>query len=135
MRAVRHTARDGGRALAELIREYKVMPYNSTVNGDPGSWYDWKLFSWNGEDVYDNRKGTKGEPDFYKSPVPYRDSFLIGKGNEYLHVAYNWKEDMVVYRVRPSDAMQAGNVYRGRVVKQTKAIKKADGWYWQVEYW
>ena len=114
--------------------DYKLIPRNSTVNGYPGSSVDWNLFDWKGGQKYDNTHWRKGTPDVYPSPKPYVDDFLIEAGNEYLHVPYNWADDLTIYRVRPSDSMLAGQTYRGRKVKGVKAVEKAGGWYWRVEY-
>jgi hypothetical protein len=35
-------------------------------------------------------------------------------------------------RTRPNESMRAGEKYRGKIVKETKAIKKDDGWYWRI---
>ena len=115
-----------------MIREYKIASHNSTVNGYPGKSVDWSLFDWKGGQRYDNKHGRKGTPDFYLSLAPGIDDYLIGTGNQYLHVAYNWISHCTIYRVRPADSMLAGQVYRGMRVIATKAIKKADGWYWQL---
>jgi hypothetical protein len=90
-----------------------ITPHNSTVNGDPGTRYDWSKFDWGQEtehDFGDLRYSTDSEfvPDelkgqligIQKAPKPYSD----GKAKEYyeyLHVPYNWREDAKVFRVRP----------------------------------
>ena len=66
--------------------------------------------------------------------LPWIDDGLIGEGNQYLHIPYNFTEVGVIYRVRPNESMRAGETYRGRLVKHAKAIKKDDGWYWQLEF-
>jgi len=68
-----------------------------------------------------------------RAPAVFIDDGLIGKDNQYLHVPYNWVEDATIYRVRPNDFMASGHIYRGYKVIRTKAVKKEDGWYWQLE--
>ena len=104
---------------------YKINSRNSTVCGYPGRDFDWSLFDWEGKEIY------RGHIEVGKrtAPTPW-----IGEGNEYLHVPYNWANQMTIYRVRPNEAMRAGKLYRGQLVESVKAVKKADGWYWCLDY-
>jgi len=114
-----------------MIREYKIDSHNSTVCGYPGREFDWSKFDWEGQSIYVSM--IKDIED-RKAPLPWVDNGLINKDNQYLHVPYNFAEDGTIYRVRPNESMQAGKIYRGKRVKQTRAIKKDDGWYWQLEF-
>ena len=112
------------------MREYKISSRNSTVLGYPGREFDWSKFCWDGSEIH--RSIFRKQKDM-KAPLPWIDDGLIGEGNQYLHIPYNWKEAGTIYRVRPNESMRAGEIYRGKLVKQTKAIKKDDGWYWLLE--
>ena len=119
-------------------KDYKINSHNSTVCGYAGRGFDWSKFDWNQETVlredlvkmsYGRRAGIEVE---HKAPAVHIDNGFIGNHNEYLHVPYNWTEDATIYRVRPNESMRAGEKYRGKIVKETKAIKKDDGWYWRI---
>lgn len=113
-----------------MIRQYKIQKHNSTVCGYPGRDFDWSKFDWEGKSVY---KGIlKGDKDI-EAPEPFVDDYFIGDNNQYLHVPYNFTEHCIIYRVRPNDSMCAGEIYRRCLVVSTKAIKKTDGWYWELE--
>lgn len=118
------------------IREYKVGPRNSTVNGELGRMYDWSLFCWDGSAAYRDACGYAGHPvEEYKAPLPWVDGGRPGWVDyQYLHVPYNYAEVGTIYRVRPNDSMQPGQRYRGRVVSALKAVQHADGWYWQLHF-
>jgi len=109
-------------------REYKVSEHNSTVCGYPGRDFDWSLFDWVGGKLY-----KSGWLDGYYSPEPWVDNGRIAHNCQYLHVAYNFEEAGVIYRVRPNECMYAGEVYRGHLIVRQQAIKKDDGWYWRLE--
>jgi hypothetical protein len=126
-------------------KDYKINSRNSTVCGYVGRNYDWSKFDWNQEtshDFGDMRYSTTSEfvdkksrgqlIGIVKAPPVFVDNGLIDKGNEYLHVPYEWVNMGTIYRVRPNESMRAGEKYRGKIVKETKAIKKDDGWYWRV---
>ncbi len=124
-----------------MIKEYKINQHNSTVCGYPGRDFDWSKFDWDSRTTYDfgDTKYTGGKlkgqrMGVVKAPEVYPDDLFIGEGNQYLHVPYAWNEQATVYRVRPNELMRSGETYRGRLVKHTKAIKKDDGWYWQLEF-
>jgi hypothetical protein len=122
----------------EMIKEYKVSKHNSTVCSLPGRDFDWSKFDWEGKAIYDKLKHNwaliEEKPGIRrKAPLPYTDNCLIAPNCEYLHVPFNWPKSCTIYRVRPNESMYAGETYRGHLVKAVKAIKKADGWYWQVE--
>ena len=115
-------------------RRYKVSSRTSTVNGGPGRYYDWSKFCWDGSEIYLERCFIPGHPVAErKAPLPYPDGFLNAPGCQYLHVPYNWAEASTIYRVRPNDTMYTGATYRGRLVKQQRAILLADGWYWELD--
>jgi hypothetical protein len=120
-----------------MIKEYKVNAHNSTVCGYPGSDYDWSLFDWNGETVHSDemiKMLTRNKIDIeHRAPLPWVDNGIIAEGNEYLHVPYNWPEDSTIYRVRPNKSMQIGHIFHSYRVIRNKAVKKDDGWYWQLE--
>ena len=112
------------------MREYKISSRNSTVCGYPGREFDWSKFCWDGSEVH--KSIFKGIDDM-RAPLPWVDDGLIADDNEYLHVPYNFVEQGTIYRVRPNESMQAGEIYRGKLVKGTSVIKKDDGWYWLLE--
>jgi hypothetical protein len=122
---------------AELLKEYPVNKHNSTVCGYPGRDFDWSKFDWNQETTLNNDlvriMGHSKIQIQSKAPAVFVDSYLIGEGNEYLHVPYDWTESGTIYRVRPNESMRSGQIYRGHKVIRTKAIKKVDGWYWRLE--
>jgi hypothetical protein len=126
-------------------KDYKVNSHNSTVCGYAGRGFDWSKFDWNQETShdFDNQRYSKTSEfvpkesrgqliGIQKAPAVFIDTGFIGAKNEYLHVPYNYIEDGTIYRVRPNESMQAGEMYRGKIVKRTKAIKKDDGWYWRI---
>ena len=125
-------------------KDYKINKHNSTVCGYAGINYDWSKFDWEqktshnfGNLRYSNislvDKESRGKLiGIVKAPAVFIDNSWIGAKNEYLHVPYNWIEDGTIYRVRPNESMYAGEKYRGNIVKETKAIKKDDGWYWRI---
>lgn len=126
--------------MGETVRvvEYKVGPRTSTVNGYPGRETDWSKFDWEGKHVHIEKCWHRDCDHKHENTAP--QPWVDGKGSsvEYLHVAWNWIDDQTVYRVRPNDSMWPKDechkvgVYRGLTVKQIKAIKKDDGWYWQL---
>uniref|UniRef100_A0A6H2A304 Uncharacterized protein n=1 Tax=viral metagenome TaxID=1070528 RepID=A0A6H2A304_9ZZZZ len=106
---------------------YKINKRNSTVCGYPGRDFDWSKFDWEGKSAY------KFEED-WKAPEPWVDDGLIALNCQYLHVPYDFVEMGVIYRVRPNSTMYAGETYRGKLIKAQRAIKKEDGWYWELEF-
>jgi len=114
-----------------MIKDYKVSKHNSTVCGYPGRDFDWSKFDWEGKTFH--RSIFKGIKNF-KAPLPLVDDCLIAEDCEYLHVPYKWIEVGTIYRLRPNPTMRAGEIYRGRLIKSQKAIKKEDGWYWRLEF-
>ena len=108
---------------------YKVNQRNSTVCGYPGRDFDWTKFDWNGKSVHKSN-GYKA----IKANLPYTDDCLIAPNCQYLHVPYDFEEHGTIYRVRPNDSMYAGETYRGHLIKRQRAIKKSDGWYWELEW-
>ena len=128
-----------------MIREYKVNKHNSTVCGYAGRTFDWSKFDWDSKTAYDFgdmryskesefvKKELRGKLiGIQKAPEVFTDNGFIGEHNEYLHVPYNWAEYGTIYRVRPNESMRAGKIYRGHLVTSLKAVKKPDGWYWQL---
>jgi len=113
-----------------MIKQYKINQRNSTVCGYPGRNFDWSLFDWDGRADYISK--LKGLKDM-KAPLPFVDDYFIGENCEYLHVPYDFAEHGTIYRVRPNDSMCAGETYRGHLVRSQKAIKKDDGWYWELD--
>ncbi len=113
---------------------YKVNQHNSTVCGRPGRNFDWSKFDWEGKSVYNQPcpVRTCEHKHEVKAPLPYTDTCLIGPGSQYLHVPYNFAEARTIYRVRPNESMRAGETYRGRLIEKQRAIKKPDGWYWEL---
>ena len=112
-----------------MIKEYKVNSRNSTVCGYPGREFDWSKFDWQGRDIH---KALFKKYKDMKAPKVFVDNGLIGKNCEYLHVPYDFVEHGTIYRVRPNESMRAGKVYKGHLIKRQRAIKKEDGWYWQL---
>lgn len=121
----------GSLQVSERVKDYKVNQRNSTVLGYPGRYFDWSKFDWEGKQVH--KSILKGQEDMI-APIPYVDDFLIADNCQYLHIPYEWEQLRTIYRVRPNDCMWAGAVYRGKLVKSQKAIKKEDGWYWRLEF-
>jgi len=125
---------------------YKINKHNSTVCGLPGRDFDWTLFDWDSlteHDCGNERYSTECEHEgkrgqligVLKAPPVYVDDGLIAPNCQYLHVPYNWTENGTTYRVRPNDAMYAGETYLGKLIKAQRAIKKPDGcWYWELEF-
>lgn len=114
-----------------MRKDYEITNHNSTVRGYPGRDFDWGKFHWEGKQIF--KSIFKGEKD-YKSPKPWKDDGLIGKGSQYLHVPYDFTEQGTIYRVRPNESMRAGEVYRGRLIKRQTAIEKQGKWYWRLEF-
>ena len=112
-----------------MIKDYKINKSNSTVLGYPGRDFDWTKFDWEGREVCESR--FKGVKDI-KAPKPFADDCLIADNCQYLHVPYNFADNGTIYRVRPNPTMYAGEIYRGKLIKSQKAIKKTDGWYWRL---
>jgi hypothetical protein len=120
-----------------MRKYYKVKASNSTVCGDPGRFYDWSKFCWDGSAIhYDrcNHPGCDAEHTKNKAPLPFVDGYLIAKHCQYLHVPYNWEKDCTIFRVRPNDSMWTGERYRGKVVKRQTAEQKDGVWYWVLEF-
>ena len=91
--------------------EYKINSHNSTVCGYPGRNYDWSKFDWNQQTVHNDKLAEMFSRNKInveaKAPAVFVDDFMIGKGNQYLHVPYDWPEHGTIYRVRPNESMQA----------------------------
>ena len=113
-----------------MIRRYKVSSHNSTVLGYPGRNFDWSLFCWDGSEW--NKAKFKGDEEI-QAPIPWWDSSRGAGGCEYIHVPYNFTERGTIYRVRPNDSMYAGAVYRGRLVRQQRAVLVDGAWYWELD--
>ena len=118
-----------------MKKYYKTSKHNSTVCGYPGRNFDWNKFCWDGSEIHIEKCLVSGCDHKHenKAPLPLVDDCLIAEGCEYLHVPYNWAEDCTVFRVRPNHSIYAGEVYRGRLVKSVKAVKRKGVWYWLVE--
>lgn len=112
-----------------MIKEYRVSKSNSTVCGYSGRNFDWSKFCWDGSQI--NKAILIGDKD-YNAPKPFVDDCLIADNCQYLHVPYDFEEDGTIFRVRPNPTMYAGEVYRGRKIKEQKAIEKDGIWYWQL---
>ena len=113
-----------------MIKQYKINKHNSTVCGYPGRDFDWSKFDWEGKSIYiPSHKRVKN----WGAPKPWVDNGFIAPNCEYLHVSYDFAEHGTIYRVRPNDSMYAGETYRGHLVRSQKAIKKDDGWYWELD--
>jgi len=64
---------------------------------------DWSKFCWDGSQIYRDTC-RHGHTEEHSSPLPFVD----GRANEYypyehqyLHVPYNWTEDMTIFRIYP----------------------------------
>ncbi len=112
---------------------YKIDKHNSTVCGYPGRDFDWSKFCWDGSEIHVDEL-TRGITIERKSLLPWVDDGLIGEGNQYLHVPYEWAEDETIYRVRPNESMRAGRVFWGRKILRQKAILENGVWYWELEF-
>lgn len=132
--------------MKAMIKEYKVNKHNSTVCGYHGREFDWSKFDWNQETKHDFgdmrysidseyiSKPKRGKKiGIQQAPKVYVDNGFIAENCQYLHVPYDYAEHATIYRVRPNESMYAGNIYRGHLVRKQTAIKKDDGWYWQLE--
>jgi hypothetical protein len=132
------------RIVSVMHKEYKIEPKNSSVNGAPGTHYDWSKFDWDQKAEYDfgdSRYSTESEYipkekrgqliGVQKAPKVFVDGNSDSFG-EYLHVPYDWAEDATVYRVYFKSAV--GKKFAGKTIKAVRAIKKDDGWYWQIEF-
>ena len=115
-----------------MRKEYKVNKHNSTVCGYPGRDFDWSKFDWDGKSISVDKCFRCDHKHENKAPLPWVDTGLIAENCEYLHVPYDHTDRGTIYRVRPNPTMYAGEVYRGKLVKAQKAIKKDDGWYWRL---
>lgn len=113
-----------------MNKEYKINKHNSTVCGYPGRDFDWSKFCWDGNEVH--KALFKGDRDM-KAPSSYIDDCLIPENCQYLHVPYNFREEGVIYRVRPNPTMYAGEIYQGHKIIRQKAVKRDGVWYWQLE--
>ena len=113
-----------------MKKEYKINKHNSTVCGYPGRDFDWSKFDWEGQQVF---KSIFKVIDDWRAPEPWVDDGLIGEGNQYLHVPYDFEENGTIYRVRPNESMRAGEIYRCHLILSQKAVKKEDGWYWVLD--
>ena len=118
-----------------MERVYKISPRNSTICGYPGRDFDWSKFCWDGKVSFVDRCHVRGCSHCHTNtaPLPWVDGKAKEYG-EYLHVPYDYECACTIYRVRPNESMYAGEVYRGKLIKQQRAIKKDDGWYWQLEF-
>ncbi len=114
-----------------MKRDYKVNKHNSTVCGYPGRGFDWSKFDWAAKTIH--RSIFKGQKN-RQAPEVYVDNGLISPNSEYLHVPYDWVKVGTIYRVRPNESMEAGQVYRGHLILKQTAIKKSDGWYWRLKF-
>ena len=110
-----------------MIRRYEINKRNSTVCGYPGRDFDWTKFDWKGGVLH------KFEGRTLASEPPTPDTGLIAPGNQYLHVSYDWVEHGTIYRVRPNESMRAGQVYRGHLITQQRAVEIDGKWYWELE--
>ena len=116
-----------GKAVKPRYLLFPVTAETSTVNGYPGQQTDWTKFCWDGSEK------NKFEGKMLKAPLPLVDGFLIGDGCEYLHVPYNFAEDGTISRVRPRKSLRARRMYHGRLILQQRAVKRDEGWYWEIE--
>ena len=114
-----------------MKRGYKVSKHNSTVCGYPGRNFDWGKFDWDGKATH--KAIFKGDKNRH-APLSWVDDGLIEPDCQYLHIPYDFSEQGTIYRVRPNHSMRAGEIYRGRLIKKQTAEKRADGWYWVLEY-
>ena len=83
-----------------MEKKYPIKAENSTVCGDPGTWYDWSKFDWQGNSIHKSKCFECDHGHQHRAPLPWID----GKAEqyyEYLHVPYNWSDDMRILRVRP----------------------------------
>lgn len=133
--------------VEDMIREYKINQRNSTVCGYPGRTFDWSKFDWDGKTQHDFGKmryydGSEVQKELrgkllgvQTAPIAWVDKSEFKKGHwDYLHVPYDWAAYGTIYRVRANDCMYPGERYRGHIVKELRAVKHDDGWYWQLEF-
>jgi len=72
-----------------------VTPYTSEVG--EGS-VDWAKFCWDGSQIYRDTC-SHGYTEEHKAPLPYVDKGYPAL--RYLHVPWNWEEDMTIFRIYP----------------------------------
>ncbi len=70
-----------------------ITPHNSVI-GEGGNW---NKLDFEGKSIYKD-KISEGIESERKAPLPFVDDSF---GFNYLHVPYNWSEDMTIYRVYP----------------------------------
>ena len=116
-----------------MKKRYPINKHNSTVCGYPGRDFDWSKFDWEGKSIYIDKCHRCEHKHEDKAPLPWVDDGLIGEGNQYLHVPYDWAEHSTIYRVRPSPSMYAGEKYRGHKVLSQRAVKDNGIYYWELE--
>ena len=117
-----------------MIRRYPVNSRYSTVNGSPGRNSDWSKFCWDGSAIYEDDLCCAPPGCIMQSsqaPLPWVD----GRPDEcqYLHVPWDWSDQQQIFRVRPNDTMWPGRCYHGLLITEQRAVKLADGWYWELE--
>jgi len=64
---------------------------------------DWSKFCWDGSQIYRDTC-IHGHTEEHKAPLPFVDgraSEHYPYEHQYLHVPYNWREDMTIYRIYP----------------------------------
>lgn len=94
---------DNPRLILDLMKTQTrrvVTPSTSEVGEGK---VDWSKFCWDGSQIYLDTC-RHGHIEEHKAPLP----FIDGRANEhypyehqYLHVPYNWREDMTIYRIYP----------------------------------
>lgn len=116
------------------LKEYKVLPKNSTINGDSSNKYDWSKFDWKGGH-YESKIGLDYDFKWLRIerniPFPWIDG-IADKYFQYIHVPFNYTEEGTIFRVRPR--FKVGNKRGKNVITSVKAINKQNGWYWLVEF-
>lgn len=119
-----------------MKKYYEINSHNSTVLGYPGREFDWSKFCWDGSEVYLDKclHSDCQHTHEDKAPLPFIDDFLIATNCQYLHVPYDYVEVCTIYRVRPNPTMEAGQIYRGKLIKRQTAVKRNGTWYWVLEF-
>jgi hypothetical protein len=95
-----------------------ITPHNSEVGEGR---VDWSKFCWDGSAIY-KEELTSGIIVEHRAPLPFVDHSVTNW--DYLHIPYDWAEDMSIFRVYPR--WEAGDRLW---VKEVFYTESGDIWY------